>query len=232
MNAMYRDRRDAGRSLAEMLRPLATHGELTILGLPRGGVPVAYEVAMSLNAPLDVFVVRKLGVPGHEELAMGAIATGGIRVLNSEVIRQLGISSDAVERVTRDEERELTRRELAYRGGRGPAEVRGKTVIIVDDGLATGATMAAAVAALRKLGPDAIIVAVPYGSPDTCAAMRAKADACVCARSPRDFRGVGEGYADFGQTTDAEVRALLERAAERFDGAVPEEAAATSPAMP
>ena len=229
---LFTDRADAGRQLAAKLERYAGRDDVIVLALPRGGVPVGYEVARSLAAPLDVFLVRKLGVPGHEELAMGAIATGGIRVLNSEVIRQLGISSDAVERVTRDEERELTRRELAYRGGRGPAEVRGKTVIIVDDGLATGATMAAAVAALRKLGPDAIIVAVPYGSPDTCAAMRAKADACVCARSPRDFRGVGEGYADFGQTTDAEVRALLERAAERFDGAVPEEAAATSPAMP
>ena len=209
MATIFRDRHDAGKRLAQELRFLAGRSDLLVLGLARGGIPVAYEVARALNAPLDVFVVRKLGVPGREESAMGAIATGGIRVLNPDVIRMLGIPANEVERITRAERRELERREQAYRGQRPAPNVTGRTVILVDDGLATGASMFAAVAALRQQAPAAVIVAVPVGAPDTCEALRRTADGCVCAQTPRPFHGVSEWYIDFRQTSDAEVSALL-----------------------
>jgi predicted phosphoribosyltransferase len=210
--ALFRDRQEGGRALAQALRPFAARPRLLVLGLPRGGIPVAYEVARALQAPLDVFVVRKLGVPGYEELAMGAIASGGTRVLNRRTIRELHISSEDVERVAEAEQRELDRREQAYRGQRAAPEIRDRSVIVVDDGLATGATMAAAVAALREQHPAAIIVAAPVGAAETCAALRTMADDCVCAETPHPFQGVGRWYGDFEQTTDDEVRRLLDAA--------------------
>ena len=212
MTEMFRDRREAGRRLADALSPFAAEPDLLVLGLPRGGIPVAYEVARALHAPLDVFVVRKLGVPGHEEVAMGAIASGGIRVLNGTMIRQLHIPPATVERVVRAEQRELERRERAYRGARAAPDVRGRTVILVDDGLATGASMAAAIAALRRQSPASIVVAVPVAAAETCDALREMADICTCVETPRPFHGVGQWYVDFEQTTDAEVRALLDAA--------------------
>ena len=212
MAIIFTDRRDAGRRLAEALRPTAAGKDRLVFGLPRGGIPVAYEVALALDAPLDVFVVRKLGAPVQPELAMGAIASGGIRILNDDVISELRIPAEAVEFVAEAEQRELARREIAYRGSRPPADVRGRTVIVVDDGLATGATMMAAVEALRRRQPAAIIAAAPVGAPETCELIRDAADACICVECPRPFHGVGEWYADFTQTTDAEVSALLESA--------------------
>jgi predicted phosphoribosyltransferase len=205
----FADRREAGRLLADELRQYAGQLGLLVLGLPRGGVPVAYEVARALEAPLDVCVVRKLGVPGREEIAMGAIATGGGRVLNRNLIEQLEIPMSLVENVTVLERRELERRERLYRGARPSPDIRGRTVIVVDDGLATGATMFAAVGALRQQGPASIIVAAPVGSLDACAALRSAADACVCVLTPEPLQAIGMWYADFGQTTDEEVRALL-----------------------
>ena len=215
MFSAFQDRSDAGRRLAEKLRGYAGRPDVLVLGLARGGVPVASEVARALDLPLDVFIVRKLGVPGHEELAMGAIATGGVRVLDSEMIRALRIPESSVAKVTSDEHRELERREEAYRRMRPTPDVRGKTVILVDDGLATGASMFAAVTALRKSEPAAVVVAVPVAAPDSCAAMHRIADDCVCVLAPRHFRGVGLWYDDFSQTTDAEVRLHLEDAARR-----------------
>jgi predicted phosphoribosyltransferase len=183
-----------------------------VLALPRGGVPVAYEVAAALHAPLDVFLVRKLGVPGHEEYAMGAIASGGVRVLNEEVVQGLGIPRFRIEAAAAREEQELARRERAYRGDRPPPEVRGRTVILVDDGLATGASMRAAVMALRRLQPARIVVAVPTAAPETCEQMRGLADEVVCATTPEPFRAVGLWYEDFPQTSDEEVGALLAQA--------------------
>jgi putative phosphoribosyl transferase len=183
------------------------------LALPRGGVPVGYEVAKALNAPLDVFVVRKLGVPGHKELAMGAIASGGVRVLNENVIRKLGIPNEVVETVAEEEERELERREREYRDGRPPIEIRGRTVILVDDGLATGSSMRVAVLALRKKNPAQIIVAVPVAAPATCAEFESEVDQVICAVTPEPFWAVGQWYTDFSQTSDEEVRDLLRRAA-------------------
>ena len=211
---MFKDRREAGRRLAEALGPLRGRTDLLVLGLPRGGIPVAFEVAMALHAPLDAFVVRKLGVPGHEELAMGAIATGGVRLLNRETIRQFSISPQAVRRVMKIEQGELERRERAYRGARPAPEIRGRIIVVVDDGLATGASMTAAVAALRQQQPAVIIAAAPVGALETCAALRAVADICVCVNTPEPFYGVGQWYADFGSTTDAEVRTLLDTAAQ------------------
>ena len=205
----FRDRRDAGRRLAEELHSYAGRKDVIVLALPRGGVPVAYEVARALGAPLDVFVVRKLGVPGHEEFAMGAIASGGTRVLDDHTIRSLGIPRDDVERVTREERRELQRRELRYRGSRPFPDLTGKTVIVVDDGLATGATMRAAVAALRQQSPSAVIAAAPVAAPATCAAVKWTANDCVCALMPDPFYGVGLWYDDFEQTSDEEVERLL-----------------------
>jgi len=187
-----------------------------VLGLPRGGVPVAYEVATRLRVPLDVFIVRKLGVPGYEELAMGAIASGGVRVLNEDVVRQIPNAAAIIEAVTAQETAELERREREYRDGRPAPELRGRTVILVDDGLATGATMRAAVAALRQQGAAKIVVAVPVGAPETCAEFAEEVDETICAITPEYFRAVGQYYDDFSQTTDDEVRALLAAAAEEL----------------
>jgi len=211
---LFHDRTDAGRQLAAELAAYADRPDVLILALPRGGVPVGYEVARALRAPLDLFLVRKLGVPGQEELAMGAIATGGVRVLNDEVVRMLGIPEATIDAVATEEWRELLRRERAYRGNRPAPQVRGKTVILVDDGLATGSTMRAAVAALRQQRPDRLVVAVPVGAAATCAELRHEADEVVCAQTPEPFYAVGIWYGDFSQTTDEEVHDLLERAAE------------------
>jgi predicted phosphoribosyltransferase len=207
----FSNRSEAGRELAERLAHYADSSDVVVLALPRGGVPVGYEVAEALGAPLDVFLVRKLGVPGHEELAMGAIASGGVRVLNERVVGALCITDDVLEEVEAEERHELERRERAYRDDRPPLDVRDKTVVLVDDGLATGATMRAAVTALRRLGPARIVVAVPVGAADTCAELRIEADEVRCAVEPEPFYGVGMWYDDFSQTTDDEVRALLAR---------------------
>lgn len=207
----FRDRRHAGRVLAQALAQHAHRSDVTVLALPRGGVPVAYEVAHALRAPLDVFIVRKLGVPGQQELAMGALAMGGVRVLNDDVIRSLGIGEATVEAVTRSEQLELERRVREYRGDRPLPELHGRTALLVDDGLATGATMLAAVKALRLQQPSRIVVAVPTAAAETCAQMRSEADEVVCATTPRPFRGVGQWYLDFSQTSDNEVRELLAR---------------------
>jgi predicted phosphoribosyltransferase len=214
MQSRFRDRAEAGRRLAMDLAQYAHRPDVVVLALPRGGVPVAYEVARALDAPLDVFVVRKLGVPGHEEVAMGAIATGDVRVLNESLVRSAGIPRDVIETVTAREREELARRERLYRGQRPPMDIRGRTVILVDDGLATGATMVAAVRALRQRGPAGIVVAVPIAAPETCDAMREEADDVVCTMTPEPFHAVGIWYEDFSQTTDDEVRDLLARSAE------------------
>jgi predicted phosphoribosyltransferase len=198
--------------LAGKLREYANRKDVLVLALPRGGVPVAFEVAKSLNAPLDVFVVRKLGLPQHEELAMGAIASGGVRVLNEEVIRAVGIPDEVVDLVAENEERELERREREYRDGRPPIDVRGHTVILVDDGLATGSSMRAAALALKKKQAAQIVVAVPVGAPSTCAEFESEVDRVVCV-TPEPFLGVGQWYEDFSQTSDEEVRDLLRQAA-------------------
>lgn len=208
----FHDRRDAGRELAKELMKYAGRGDVLVLALPRGGVPVGYEVAQALRAPLDVFVVRKLGLPGREELAMGAIASGGTRVLNEEVVSSMRISASTIDAVAREEERELARREQLYRGDRPPADVRGRVVILVDDGLATGSTMRAAVAALRQRNPARIVVAVPVGAAETCQEFAAEADEAICAKAPEEFYAVGMWYEDFSQTSDEEVHELLELA--------------------
>jgi putative phosphoribosyl transferase len=215
---LFRDRTEAGQELAKSLTDYAGRPDVVVLGLPRGGVPVAFEVARALRTPLDVFVVRKLGVPGHEELALGAIATGGTRVLNPDVVRVLNISPETIEEVTRSQEQELHRRELAYRGERPPLDVRQRTVILVDDGLATGATMRAGVAALRQRQPAKVVVAVPVAAPSTCEEFAREVDSLVCARTPEPFGAVGLWYRDFSQTTDDEVRDLLARASELTAG--------------
>jgi predicted phosphoribosyltransferase len=207
----FRNRTDAGRQLAEKLAAYANRPDVLVLALPRGGVPVAFELARAFGAPLDVFLVRKLGVPGYEELAMGAIATGGVRVLNDEIVRGLGISEHEIDAVVARELRELSRRDRLYRGDRPPSDVAGRTVILVDDGLATGATMRAAVQALRQQQPGRIVAAVPTASPDTCQVLKADADDVICAITPEPFFAVGHWYDDFTQTTDDEVRELLAR---------------------
>jgi predicted phosphoribosyltransferase len=209
----FRDRTEAGRLLAETLREYANRNDVVVLALPRGGVPVGFEVAKALNAPLDVFVVRKLGLPGQEELAMGAIASGGARVLNRDLIRALGIPDQVLEQVTQEEQRELERREREYRDGRPPVDVRGKTAILVDDGLATGSSMRVAVLALKQKQPAQIVVAVPVAPRDSCVELESVADKVICAVTPEPFWGVGQWYADFSQTSDEEVRDLLRRAA-------------------
>lgn len=206
----FRDRTEAGRVLAHLLSAYAGRDDVIVLGLPRGGVPVAAEVAAGLGAPLDVYVVRKLGVPGHDELDMGAIAGDGVRVLNQNVIRTLRIDPEDIDRVAAREWAELERRVQVYRDDRPPPEVQGKVVIVVDDGLATGSTMRAAVAALRSRQPKRIVVAVPVGAPSTCADLATEADEVVCARTPRAFRAVGQFYDDFAPTTDEEITRLLE----------------------
>lgn len=207
----FSDRRDAGRVLAEELAEYRGKDGLLVLGLARGGVPVAWEVAAALHAPLDVFLVRKLGVPQWSELAMGALASGGGVVMNENVLSSLRISDEQVREVIDRETAELTRREQAYRGGRPLADPRGKTVILVDDGVATGASMLAAVRAVRVAGPEAVIVAVPVGPSAACEQLSHEADAVICATMPPDFEAVGQVFADFHQVTDDEVRELLAR---------------------
>ncbi|HVX40304.1 MAG TPA: phosphoribosyltransferase [Gemmatimonadaceae bacterium] len=208
----YADRADAGRRLATYLEKYAGHRDVIVLALPRGGVPVGFEVAQALDVPLDVFVVRKLGLPWQEELAVGAIASGGAVVLNDDVVRLSGITREQIDRVTRVEEAELRRREQEYRGDRPFPDLTGKTVILVDDGLATGATMRAAVEALRREGPARVVVAVPVAAGETCRRLETVADDVVCAMTPDPFEAVGLWYHDFAQTSDAEVQTLLLRA--------------------
>ena len=208
----FRDRVEAGRYLAGELTDYANRPDVLVLGLPRGGVPVAFEVAMALHAKLDVFLVRKLGVPGHEELAMGAIATGDILVLNEEVVDVLRIPQRIIDQVAEREKRELERREREYRGDRPPPEIRGRTVILIDDGLATGSTMRAAARALKQEDPSRLVIAVPVAAPQTCADFQTEVDEIVCAATPDPFQAVGLWYEDFSQTTDEEVRALLAEA--------------------
>jgi len=210
--ALFRDRRDAGRKLAQKLSAYAKRSDAIVLALPRGGVPVAYEVALALNAPLDIFIVRKLGVPGHEELAMGAIATGGVRVINQDIVRTFNIPHGLIEVVVKQELKELQRRERLYRGDRAPREIRDHTVILIDDGLATGASMHAAIMGLRAKNPARIVVAVPTSAPETCEAFKHMVDEIICATTPEPFYGVSRWYEDFSQTTDEEVRTLLEEA--------------------
>lgn len=211
----FANRISAGRALAKKLSHYANRSDVVVLALPRGGVPVAYEVAHALGAPLDVFLVRKLGVPGYEELAMGAIATGNVRVLNEDLVNDLRISDDWIDQVATREQRELERREKLYRGVSAPLNVSGRTVILVDDGLATGSTMRAAVKALKQLGPAKIVVAAPVAAIETCESFNNELDAtCVCVMSPVPFDGVGRWYQDFSQTTDEEVCLLLKHAKE------------------
>jgi predicted phosphoribosyltransferase len=211
--ALFKDRIEAGQKLAQKLLEYANRPDVVVLALPRGGVPVAFQVAQALSVPLDIFLVRKLGVPGHEELAMGAIASGGVRILNDTVVRVLDIPDKLIDLATIKEQQELERRERLYRGEQPPPDVRQRTVILVDDGLATGASMRAAIAALRTKDPARIVVAVPTGAPETCASFEDEVDDIICAATPEPFWGVGAWYEDFSPTTDAEVRTLLEQAA-------------------
>lgn len=204
---LFRDRHDAGVRLASKINPVESHP--VVLALPRGGVPVGYEVAQKLGAPLDVLVVRKLGVPGLEELAFGAIARGGVRILKDDIIRAAGIPKAQIDEIVKRELEELERREKEYRAGRPPVDVKKKRVYLVDDGLATGATMSAAVQAVRQLGADPVIVAVPVAPPETCRDLKNVADDVICMHTPQSFRSVGEWYEDFTQTTDEEVKELL-----------------------
>jgi putative phosphoribosyl transferase len=226
MPSRFHDRADAGRQLAKQLMEYADRSDVLVLALPRGGVPVAYEVARALNAPLDVFLVRKLGVPGHEELAMGAIASDGIYVLNEAVVDSLHIPDSVIDRVAAAEQRELERREQHYRDDRPALEVRDRIAILVDDGLATGASMRAAAAALRPQRPAKIVVAVPAAAPETCEEFRGEVDQIVCAITPDPFYAVGLWYEDFSQTTDEEVRTLLAQAAREHPPAFRERGAA------
>jgi len=205
----FKDRRDAGRRLAAALLEYAGRSDVIVLALPRGGVPVAFEVAQALSAPLDVFLVRKLGVPGHAELAMGAIAAGGIEVLSEDLIRDLRIPRELVQQVAVRERIELDRRDRVYRGGRQAPAIRDRTVLLVDDGLATGSTMQAATLALRQQGPARIVIAVPVGASETCTQLGGLADGVVCLQTPEPFTAVGLWYEDFGQTSDEEVAHLL-----------------------
>lgn len=217
----FADRIDAGRALAAKLTPYQRQPDAVVVALPRGGVQVGYEVAISLVLPLDILVVRKLGVPGQEELALGAIASGGITVLNEQIVQAIGITAEAIERVRASETNELRRRERLYRGNRPPLRVARRTLLLVDDGLATGATMRAAVKALRQSDPARIVVAAPVASVEACAEFSVLADECVCVATPEPFYGVGGWYESFAQTSDGQVRELLDRADEQFrtDGA-------------
>jgi len=214
----FRDRTEAGQVLARCLQQYKNQPDVLILGLPRGGVPVAYEVARELNAPLDVFVVRKLGVPGHEELGMGAIATGGVRILQEGIVRDLGISPETIEAVSAREQAELERRERLYRGDRPAPTIKGRTVVIVDDGLEKGSTMKAAIQAVRQQDSRQVIVAVPTAPSETCEQLKESADHVVCALTPEPFFSVGGSYADFTQITDGEVRDLIASAANISSG--------------
>lgn len=212
---LFQDRLDAGRILAQGLQHYRNRPDVLVLALPRGGVPVAFEVAKALDAPLDVFLVRKLGVPGHEELAMGAVASGGIRTLNRDVVEPLHIPPQVIDRVAAREQQEIERQQRAFRPDRGPLAIIDRIVILVDDGLATGSTMRAAIQALRQQRPKRLVVAVPVGAAETCAELRTEADEVVCAACPEDFGAVGCWYQDFRQTPDAFVQALLLRANQR-----------------
>lgn len=212
--ALFRDRRDAGRRLVQKLHNYADRKDVVVLGLPRGGVPVAYEVAKALHAPLDVFLVRKLGLPGHEELAMGAIASGGVRVLNEDVVRALNIPPQIIDLVAEREREELERREREYRTNRPSPSLSGKTVILVDDGLATGSSMRAAIAGLRAQHPARIVIAVPTAAVETCESLAGEVEEIICVSTPEPFFGVGAWYDDFSQTTDDEVHQLLSAAAD------------------
>ena len=218
MERAFANRTEAGRLLAEKLEKYANRSDVVVLGLPRGGVPVAFEVAKHLQVPLDVFIVRKLGVPGFEELAAGAIASGDVRVLNEDVVRAIPYASEAIEAVTARETAELQRREQIYREGRPPPELRDRTVILVDDGLATGATMRAAITALRQHSTAKIVMAVPVGPPDTCDELGHEADEAICLSTPAFFQAVGQYYEDFSQTSDSDVRTLLTAAAQEISG--------------
>jgi putative phosphoribosyl transferase len=209
---IFNNRADAGRELAARLTRYADRGDVLVLALPRGGVPVAYEVAKALKAPIDVFLARKLGVPGHEELAMGAIASGGVRVINEGLVNYLGIPGEVIDAIAAVEQRELERQMLAYRDDRQPPDIKDRVVILIDDGLATGTTMRAAAASLRLQKPRRIVVAVPVSSPEACDEFRNEVDEIVCAVTPQHFQGVGLWYKDFSQTSDEEVRELLKRA--------------------
>lgn len=210
--ALFRDRRDAGKKLAQKLIDYASREDVIILALPRGGVPVAYEVSVALHVPLDIFIVRKLGWPGHEEMAIGAIASGGVKVLNEDIVRYLNIPDDLITAVAQRELRELERRERVYRGNRPALEVKDRTVMIIDDGLATGASMRAALLGVRGHSPAAIVVAVPTSALETCEALEAEVDRIICASTPEPFYGVSRWYEDFSQITDEEVRILLQNA--------------------
>ena len=209
---IFYDRREAGKLLAAKLQTYADRPDVLVLALPRGGVPVAFEVSRALNAPLDVFVVRKLGTPGHEELAMGAIARGGDKVINRDVVQTFRIPNRVIEEVASREAEELVRRERLYRGDKPAPEIFGRVVILIDDGLATGSSMSAAIAALRKQNPARIVVGVPVAAPSTCDEFRSEVDEIVCAVTPEPFHAVGIWYEDFSQTTDQEIHELLERA--------------------
>jgi putative phosphoribosyl transferase len=205
----FANRREAGVELASKLRHYAGRNDVVVLALPRGGVPVAFEIAEALDAPLDIFLVRKLGMPGHPEYAIGAIASGGVRVLSEDVVRAYGVSQAAIDAITRQEQAELERREREYRKGRSLVDLRGRVVVLVDDGLATGSTMKAAVQAVRQHRPGRIVVAVPVGAPSTCEEFADVTDETVCARTTESFSAVGQWYLDFSQTTDEEVQTLL-----------------------
>jgi predicted phosphoribosyltransferase len=213
----FQDRFAGGRALAALLSRYAGRNDVLILALPRGGVPVAYEIARALQAPLDVLLVRKLGVPGHEELAMGALASGGTRVLHDSVIYELNIPDEVIERVSAREQQELERREQLFRAGRPPLDVSGRVVILVDDGLATGSTMRAGAQALRQMKPEKLVIAVPVGAEETCASLASAADEVVCVATPHPFHAVGLWYEEFPQNTDDEVCALLARAQEEIN---------------
>lgn len=214
----FDDRHSAGRKLGAVLADRLDLDDPIVLGLPRGGVPVAIEVARALDAPLDVFVVRKLGLPGHEELAMGAIASGGVQVLNQDVVSRAGVDQDAIDRVAEDERRELRRREERYRKGRGPLDLEGRNVVLVDDGLATGASMRAAAGALAERNPAHVVIAVPVAPSDTCEEMRQRGDDVVCLATPSPFLGVGRWYRSFPQTRDEEVTELLDQRIREAEG--------------
>jgi putative phosphoribosyl transferase len=208
---VFPDRAEAGRVLAKRLKAYKNQRNVLVLGIPRGGVPVAFEVAAELHAPLDVFIVRKLGVPGREELAFGAIASGGIRFLDTEIVEAVGISESEMERITATEKQELERRERAYRGGRVPLAVEGQTVIVVDDGIATGSSMQAAITALRQLKPSRLVVAIPVAPISTCRRLRPEVDDLVCVHLPTSFYAIGEFYEDFSQVSDQRVTELLHK---------------------
>jgi putative phosphoribosyl transferase len=210
-DVVFENRTDAGRRLARLLGDYANRNDVIVLGIPRGGVPVAFEVAAALKAPLDVFISRKLGVPWQEELAFGAVASGGVRILDADIVEALGISDSEIERITATVKREVERRERAYRGGRPPLEVERFTVILVDDGIATGASMRAAIGALRQLKPARLVVAVPVAPVTTCNRLRREVDQLVCVHMPESFMAIGQFYEDFSQVTDAEVSDLLQR---------------------